>query len=246
MRKLIAALALFCLTAAATETVTFSVSGTTGVSTYAGQIVAGTTQTFVFQKTDGAWASGATYRLTVKADGRYDDAPFALVSGTAFTAAGATLSVDVDLNVAELYTYLGRADARMLMLELADSSVAHVIRHRTPVVNSVSRPQDSPPANPDANTYTDAEIDAALAGIPAGMSPVASPIDGWTVESTGAGQIRIGAIPAVHIAQIITNYPETVTLATGDYLLLYDASESALRKVSLNTLLTWIQAQLGL
>jgi hypothetical protein len=75
------------------------------------------------------------------------------------------------------------------------------------------------------------------------MDPIASPVDGWTVECTDAGQVRIGSIPSVHVAQIVTNYPQTTTLATDDFLLLYDASAQALRSVSLNTLLTWIQAQ---
>lgn len=246
MTRLSLAALLIALSALATETVTFSVSGTTGMSTLTGQLVAGSTQTLVFSRTDSAWSSQAVYRLTIKADGSYDSSPFALVSGDAFTVAGATLSVSVNLNVTELYTYLGRADARMIMLELADSTAAHVIRHRTPITNSVSRPDDTAPANLDDNTYTDAEIDAAIAAIPAGVSPISSPIDGWTVECTDAGQVRIGSIPSVYVAQIITNYPETTSLATGDYLLIYDASEEAMRKVSLNTLVAWLTVQLGL
>ncbi len=237
---------LFTLAAGGTETVTIAVSGTTGTSTITGQLVAGHACAIVFERTDSAWSSQAVFRLTIKPDGRYDDTPFVLVSGSAFDVAGSTLTVAIDLNVAAIYTYLGKADTRMVMLELSDSTSAHVIRHRTPVLNSVSRPDDTAPANADANTYTDAEVDALIGAIPAGLSPIASPIDGWTVESTAAGQLRIGTIPAVHVAQVIDNYPETTTLATGDYILLYDASESALRKVSLNTLLAWLQAQLGL
>ncbi|MDT8389445.1 MAG: hypothetical protein RRC34_02940 [Lentisphaeria bacterium] len=230
----------------ATETVTFAVSGTTGAATVTGQFVAGSVHTVIFSRSDSAWSSGAVYKLTVKADGRYDDAPFVLVTGDAFTVAGQTLTVSVDLLVTELYAYLGRAQSRMIMLELSDSTSAHVIRNRVPVYNSVYRPEDTPPANPAVNSYTDAEVDAAIAAIPAGMDPISDPIDGWTVESTDAGQIRIGDIPSVHITKLLTEYPETTTLATGDYLLLYDASEGALRKVSLNTLLTWITTQLGL
>lgn len=250
MRQLLALILTACLTAAATETVTFSVSGTTGVSSVTGQLVAGANHTLVFNRTDSAWSSQAVYKLTVKADGRYTDAPFALVTGDAFEVSGQTLTVDVDLLVTEIYTYLGRANSRMLMMELSDSTTTHVLRSRIPVYNSVARPEDTAPANPATNTYTDAEIDAAIAAIPAGLAPITSPIDGWTVEATDTGQLRIGSIPSVHITQLLTEYPETTSLATADYLLIWDASAAdgagALRKVSLNNLVTWLTSQLGL
>jgi len=247
MTRLIAAI-LFALTlsAAATQTVVFTYNAQTGAVQQTGNLVAGGSPTLVFRQADGAWSSTAAYTLVVKATGTYDSVPFILASGGAFVVAGADLGIQVDLNTAELYAYLGRAASRTVMIELADQTATYLVRQQVIVHNSVRRPADSTPAAPALNTYTDAQVDAMIAGIPAGVSPVANPIDGWTVQSDAAGQIEIGPIPAIHMLQLITEYPETTALATGDYILLYDASESALRKVSLNTLLAWLQAQLGL
>ncbi len=216
MTRLIAAI-LFALTlsAAATQTVLFVYNGQTGAAQQTGNLVAGGAPTVVFRQADGAWSSTAAYTLVVKATGTYDSVPFILASGGAFVVAGADLGIQVDLNTAELYAYLGRASSRTVMLELADQTATYLVRQQIVMHNSVRRPADSPPANPALNTYTDAQLDAMIAGIPAGVSPVANPIDGWTVQSDAAGQIEIGPIPAIH-------------------------------KVSLNTLLAWLQAQLGL
>jgi hypothetical protein len=227
----------------ATPQVLFLCNDTTGIVQQTGQFVAGSTHEVTFRLTDGAWSDTGVYSITIKPDGMYDSAPFVLIAGASFTVAAADLEVSVNLNLSELYTYLGKADARSVMFELADASSAYVVRHRIVINNSVRRPGDTAPANPATNTYTDAEIDARINAIPAGVTPVASPIDGWTVQCTSAGQIAIGPIPAVYMVQMITEYPDATTLSTQDYLLLWDASESALRKVSLATLLTSINAQ---
>jgi hypothetical protein len=243
MTRLIAIIALLAIAASATPTVVIGYSDTAGATTQTGNLVAGSQPTIVFRNASGAWATGAVYTLTIKGDGQYDATPFVLVSGAAFTKAGADLTVTVNLNVTELYTYLGRADARTAMLELSDASAIYMVRHRVIINNSVRRPTDTAPANPGANTYTDAEVDALIGAIPAGVTPVASAVDGWTVQTDAVGQIEMGPFASVLMCQVLTEYPETTTLATGDYLLVWDASESALRKVSLATLLTWIQAQ---
>lgn len=244
-KSIIAAVMMFAAASAmATPTVLFSVADASGMTQQTGQLVAGSSHVVTFRLADGAWDDTATYSLTIKPDGRYDDDAFVLMTGASFDVSAADLTVTIDLNIAELYTYLGRADSRTVMFELADASSAYVVRHRVIVSNSVRRPTDTAPANPAENTYTDAEVDAMITAIPAGVEPVADPIDGWTVQCSDTGQIEIGPIAATQMLQDVTEYPETTTLATQDYLLIYDASAEALRKVSMSTLLTWISANL--
>lgn len=228
----------------ATETITFSLDQSTGRLSQTGLLVAGSTHTVRFVLASGAWDGTETYRLTLKGDGLYDDDPLVLLSGAAFTINGATMSANVDLNITELYTYLGRADARSVMLQLSNSQAAYFVQHRLIVKNSVERPTDTAPANPDTNAYTDAEVDAMIDAIPAGLAPVPSPIDGYTVECEDDGQIRTGNVAAVELLQIITNYAETTTLASGDYLVIWDASLQAHRKITLSTLVDYIITQL--
>jgi len=244
MKKLVFSFCfLVAVVATATPTVTFRLSSDTGRIRQTGRLVAGTSTEVVFELQSGAWYDGGTYRLTVKPDGDYDTV-IALASGTDFTVDGDELSCTLDLNTDEAYEYLAESPRSTIMLQLSDSTSAYGLEHRLTLWNSVQRDEDSTPSSSGIAYYTAAEVDSLVNAIDAGVSPIGSPIDGWTVECTDSGQLRIGDVASTQVLHSITTYTELSSLATTDKLIVLDATDGVHKQVTLQTLLTWIAANL--
>jgi hypothetical protein len=244
IRRLVClSIALLAAAAAATPTVTFTVNATSGNMTQAGRLVAGTQPTLVFALASGAWFDGGVYKCTIKPQDDYETV-IAIATGAAFHVDGALLSVVIDLNTTEAFNYLGDEPRAPVMIHISDATAAYSVDYSVTLWNNVERPADTLPSSAGLAYYTADEVDALVAAINEGMDPIGDPIDGWTVECADDGQLQLGNVSAAELLYLINTYAAGTTLASTDYLLLYDASDGTHRRITLNTLLTWIGANL--
>jgi len=187
--------------------------------------------------------AASVYKCTIKPQDDYDTV-IDLASGDDFTVAGSSLSVTMDLNTTEAFEYLDDEPRLPVMIHISDATTAYSVEHMVTLWNNVERPTDTLPSSSGLAYYTADEVDALVTAIDAGMEPIGDPIDGWTVECTDDGQLQLGDVSGAELLHLINSYTAGTTLASTDYLLLYDASDGTHKKVTLNTLLTWISNNL--